>query len=194
MPFKKLPIRSRRHSEASACEARHDVAQDGGVILRLAVPFRALDAEPRETLAQPRQRALIKEACQVIRRVRQKLTSSDTNEQIEKLPLDALNARGGSAFRERGMRKAEWRWITTQRRKAHDEISAGSSPEQDREQCIFLRACTIDFVDFASGLRRGDIPKDIEIRSQHRAVYAGDGLDQQDPLGRHAGPIRNGWL
>ena len=58
------------------------------MILRLAIAVGALDAERRQILAQPRQRALVQEAGEIIGAVGQQLAAADADEQIEELALD----------------------------------------------------------------------------------------------------------
>src|SRR3954471_17993511 len=57
--------------QAAADDPRHDFAQRRGVILGLVVAGGALDAETAEICAQARQRALVKEAGEIVRGVRQ---------------------------------------------------------------------------------------------------------------------------
>jgi hypothetical protein len=57
------------------------------VILRLHHALAAGDADPGKIVTQPRQRALLQEAGQVLRTVGQQLAAADTDEKIEILVL-----------------------------------------------------------------------------------------------------------
>ena len=116
------------------------------MIFRLDVAFGALDAERREIVAQPRQRALVQEAGEIVRAVGQQFAAAEPDEEIEIFALDALDAGFAGGLRERGMRHAERR----RRRRASparrsSSLASGARAEQRGEQRVFLRA------------RRGDI-------------------------------------
>ena len=59
MTLEEPPVRAALGAEPPDGEARHHLAQDREVVLGLALPLGALDAEPAEILAHPRQRTLV---------------------------------------------------------------------------------------------------------------------------------------
>src|SRR5262249_44140973 len=91
--FEQLAVGAWRAAEAAGRKARHDLAEDGGMVLRLRLAFDALDAEPREIVTQARQRPFIQEAGEVERTVGHEFASSDADEKIEELALDPLRIR-----------------------------------------------------------------------------------------------------
>ena len=84
------------------------------MILRLVVALDALDSERREILAQPRERPLVQEAGEIVRRVRQQFAAPEPDEQIEVFALDPLRRSLRRGFGERDMRDAERRRIAAQ--------------------------------------------------------------------------------
>ena len=125
----------------AAGEARHDLAQDRGVIFRFGIALGALDAEAGEILAQPRQRALVQEAGEIVGAVGHQFAAADADEQIEEFALDRVGVGAGGRFGEADMRDAE-------RRRDRRAASASRSSrcrvrrarQQRREQRVFLRA------------------------------------------------------
>ena len=121
------------------------------MILGLRLAFGALDAEPREILAQPRQRPLVQEAGEIVRAVGQQLAAPEPDEEIEILALDALGI--GAAARPRRARHAPARAGSHRRasvREPLEQRGVRRAREQRREQRIFLRARGIDLVDVAA--------------------------------------------
>ena len=153
-----------------------------------AMGFGARDAEPRHVGAQPRQRALIEEAGEIVGAVRQQFAATDADEQFKKLALDPLRTGGGRRIGEREMREPERTGIAAQRREPVEKRGVGRTAKQDREQCVFLRAGRIHLVDRCGGFGR------VKIGPQNRARYPGDCLHSQHAFGGNAAPVRNGRL
>jgi hypothetical protein len=112
MLFEEVAIGSIRPGQLAAHEARHDFAQRRGAILGLIVAFDALDAELREIGSQPRQRALMQEASQVVGRVGKEFAAREADEQVEEFAFDLLDRNLLSAFGKADMRNAERRCVT----------------------------------------------------------------------------------
>src|SRR3984893_225183 len=77
-----LAIAARRRRKAAVDEARHDLAEDRNMILRLRVALHALDAERQEVLAQARERTLVQESGKIVGAVRHKLAAAQSDEEI----------------------------------------------------------------------------------------------------------------
>src|SRR5438876_10639378 len=84
------------------------------MILRLGLPSRALDAEPRQALAQARQGPLMQKAGQVVRAIGQKLATTEPDKEIEEFALGALGARLPCRLGQRDMREPERTRIAVQ--------------------------------------------------------------------------------
>ena len=130
-------------------QTRHDLAQDGGVILRLDLAFGALDAEHRQIVAQPRQRALVQKAGEIVGAVRQQLAAAEPDEQIEEFALDTLDRHRTGRFRQRRMRDAERADVAAQTGQPLQQRGVRRARQQGGEQRVFLRARDIDLVDVA---------------------------------------------
>ena len=131
----------------AADEARHDLAQGRGVILGLAIALDALDAERAEIGAQPRQRALVQEAGQIVRRVGQQLAAAEPDEQVEVFALDALDGGLARGLRQRGMCDAERRRVAAQPARRSSSFASGARDQQRGQQRVFLRARRRDIVE-----------------------------------------------
>src|SRR5205814_354480 len=83
MPLEKPRLFGELSLEVVACEACHHLEQDGDVILRLPRGSGALDSECIQILAQPRQRALVKEAGQIVGAIAEQIARAETDEKIE---------------------------------------------------------------------------------------------------------------
>ena len=117
------------------------------MIFRLAVAFDALDAERREVVAQPRQRALVQEAGEIVRAVGQQLAAAEADEQIEEFALDLLDGRVACGFRQRDMRNAE---RVASPRKPASRFSSAASGARTSSAASSAYSCAraaIDLVD-----------------------------------------------
>src|SRR6185312_16505418 len=85
MPFEKTRLFGELSLEVVAREASHDLEQDRCVIFRLARGARALDPEPAQILAHPRQRTLMKKAGQIVGGIGQQFAAPEADEEIEEL-------------------------------------------------------------------------------------------------------------
>jgi hypothetical protein len=159
-----------------------------GVIFRLAFGGDALDAEPRELVAQPRQRALVEEAGKIERGIGHDFAAADADEQLEEFALDCLDGRGRRCLAERRMGHAERRSIGAQRGEAPQQISVRSAPQQGREQRIFACARRVGLVD-GDGVRSA-----VEVGAQHGAIDVCHAFNRQHALGGNVLPTRHGWL
>src|SRR3954464_4846381 len=88
MPFEKTRLFGELSLEIVACEACHDLEQDSDGILRPPRGSGALDSECIQILAHPRQRALVKEAGQIVGGIRQQLAATEADEEIEEFLAD----------------------------------------------------------------------------------------------------------
>ena len=86
MLFEQLAVGARRRRELSAGDAGHDLAQNGGVIFRFVLSLGTFDAESRKILAQPRQRALVQEAGDIIGAVGHQFAAADADAPDEPIP------------------------------------------------------------------------------------------------------------
>ncbi len=66
MLLKELTISAGRSGDAAADKARHDFAENRGVILRFRTLCRFFDAEMPKCFAQPRKRASVERARQIV--------------------------------------------------------------------------------------------------------------------------------
>ena len=96
--------------------------------------------------AQPRQRALVQEAGEIVRAVGQQFAAAEPDEQVEVLALDALDRGFACGLRERGMRDAERRRVAAQAGETLQQLCVRRAPEQRGEQRVFLRARCGDIV------------------------------------------------
>ena len=122
--------------------------QDRDVIFRLARGAGALDPEPVEILAHPRQRALVKEAGQVVGGIGQQFAAAEPDEEIEEFLADGAVVRRRRSGCEFDMRHAEIGAIALQRCDALQRVRIGRLAEQQRQQAVFRGAQLIDLVDF----------------------------------------------
>src|SRR5262245_64622223 len=89
-------------------EARHDLAKDRSVILRLGLPRRLLDTKSLEVSTQARKRPLIDKPGQVVGAVGQDFAPSQADKEIEVLPSNAFDIRLRCRLSKCGMRQAKW--------------------------------------------------------------------------------------
>src|SRR5262249_44683211 len=148
--LEELALRLRRSRKAPAREARHDLAQDSSVILRLGVSGRALDTETAQSSAQARERSLVEKAADIVRSVGQKLAASDPDEEVEIPPLRALHAGPAGSLRERNVGKTERCRITLQAGQPRKQLRIRGAREERCKERIFLRARGIDFIHDAA--------------------------------------------
>src|SRR5262249_35199534 len=165
---------ARGGGKARAREPRHDLAQDGGVIFRLGLSRRTLDAEPRETLAQPRQRPFVQETREVVRTVRQQFPAAEPDEEIEILALNALRRGPARRLRELHLRNNERSRIAAQTGEAIEQGLIGRARQCERKQRIFLGAGGVNLVDIVAGSFAE------QIGSKHIAAPPGHRLDRED--------------
>ena len=97
-----------------------------------------------EVVAQPRQRALLQEAGEIIGAVGQQLAAADADEQIEELALDLFAVGLRRGVRQRDMGKAERARIAAQFGDALEHGGVGRARQQHRQQRVFLGAGEID--------------------------------------------------
>ena len=98
-------------------------------------------------LAQPRQRALVQEAGDVIGAVRHQFAAADADEQIEEFALDLAGVGIAGRVGEADMGDAERRRIAAQRGQPLQKCRVRRARQQRRQQRVFLRAGKIDLVD-----------------------------------------------
>src|SRR5215208_1076145 len=115
MPFEKTRLFGELSLEVAACETSHDLQQNRGVIFRLPRASGALDPEPAQILAHPRQWALVKKTGQIVGGIGQKFAAAEADEEIEELLADGAIVDRRSGGGEFDMRHAEFGTITLQR-------------------------------------------------------------------------------
>ena len=118
------------------------------MIFRLPRRAGALDSEPIEILAHPRQRTLVQKTGQVIGGIGQQFAAPEPDEQIEEFLADGAIVRGRRRCREFDMRDAEIGRVALQRGDAPERLGVGRLAEQQRQQAVFRGAQLIDLVDF----------------------------------------------
>ena len=121
------------------------------MILGLRMMLCSLDAESVKRFAQPRKRAPIKGARQVVRCIGQKPAASEPVEEIEILLLHAFSVCFGCGFGEGRVRRTKRACIATQKGKTSDHSGIGAVRKQCCKQCVFLRASAIDIIDHELG-------------------------------------------
>src|SRR5690348_5553347 len=107
MPLEHSPLRVRCGGEGTVDEARHDLAENGRVILGFRLAVDALDLEALQVLAQPRQGTLVEKSGQIKGRIGQELAAPDADEQIEEFALERRGIAVACRFGESGMRLSE---------------------------------------------------------------------------------------
>ena len=108
----------------------------------------ALDPEPIEILAHPRQRALVQKAGQIVGGIGQQFAAAEPDEEIEEFLADGAVVASPRRLREFDMRDAEIGPVALQRGDALERIRVGRLAEQQRQQAVFRGAQLIDLVDF----------------------------------------------
>ena len=144
------------------------------MIFGLGIAFGALDAERREIVAQPRQRALVQEAGEIVGPIGQQLAAAEPDEEIEIFALDALDLGFARGLGQRRMRDAKRRRIAAQtapgRFSSFASGARASSVASSAYSCA--RAAAISSTSLAA-LRLA-----VEVGPQHLAVDAGRSLDR----------------
>ena len=150
MLLEQLAIRIGGSTKASVRQARHDLAQNRRVILGLRLAGGSLDCKLFKMRAQPRERTLMQKAGEIIRRVGQKLSAPEPDEQVEIFPLDAFGAGPLRRLRERRVCQPERAWIPAQRGETLEQRAVRRAREQNGEQRIFLCARYVEVLEIAS--------------------------------------------
>jgi len=130
------------------------------VILGLGL-VHPLDAEKLEGLAQFHQRPAVQRAGQIVGRVGQDLAAAQSDKQVEIFARGDGLAGSARSLGERRMGHAERRGVVLQRCQAADQLGAGPPGQQNRQQCLFARTGTIQFID------------DIAVRAARSALPHG---------------------
>src|SRR4051812_49298581 len=115
MPLEELRLLAEVRFEVTAREAGHDLEQDSDIILGLARRAGALDPEPLQIFAHPRQRPLVQKTGQIIGGIGQQLAATEANEKSEEFLADSAIVRGSGSGCEFEMRHAELGRIALQR-------------------------------------------------------------------------------
>ena len=142
-----------------------------------------------EILAQPRQRTVMQEAGEIVRSVGQQLAAAETDEQIEVFAFHAFGGSLAGGLRERGVGEARRCRIGAQLGQFGQQLRIRCAREQRGDQRIFLRACSIHFIDVA-----GHLVSAVKIGAQDGAIDSGNGFDRDHAFRRNANPIGNGRL
>src|SRR5258705_3360802 len=127
MLFKELTISAGRRGDVAADKARHDFAENRGVILRFRTPGRFFDAEMPKGIAQPRQRASVDGARQIVGRIRLQQATSEPDIQIEVLPLHAFLIHARRRLTERCMRQSERASVAAQQGQPFNHLGIGAA-------------------------------------------------------------------
>ena len=106
-PFLRVGCRGK----ASAGHTSHYFAKDGGVIFRFVLLFGPDDSERAQIVAQPRQRAFVQKAGEIVGAVGQQFASADTDEQFEKLAPKEFGVGFLRSLRQGRVRGSELRRI-----------------------------------------------------------------------------------
>src|SRR5882757_8855446 len=130
----------------AADQARHHLTKSCNVILGLGL-IHPLDTEKLEGLAQFHERATVQRAGQILGRVGQELALGQSDEQVEILTGSACFAGSARSLGERRMRHAERSCVTPKGCQAANQLGIRTPGEQSREQRVFARTGTIQFID-----------------------------------------------
>src|SRR5258708_16312208 len=93
MNCKEFTIGAGRTRDIAADKTCHDFTDNCDVILGLRMPCRCFNAELLESFAQPRKRASVERARQIVRSIRQEHALTEPGKQIEILSLRACRIR-----------------------------------------------------------------------------------------------------
>ena len=144
-----------------------------------------------EIRAQPRQRALVQEAGEIVRGVGQQFAAAEPDEQVE--DIRARRARRWFRLRPARARHARHRAASASPRKParlSSSFASGARPSSvasSAYSCARATATSSGACWFCSGCS-------VEVGPQHFAVDAGRCLNNEHALGRNAVPIRYGRL
>src|SRR5712664_1134528 len=149
MLFKELAIGAGRHREIATDQTCHDFRENGDVILRLRMPVVPFNAEMLKGFAQPRQRASVERARQIMRCIRQQRALPEPGEQIKILTRRACLIGSGRGLREIRMCGSEQACVAAQQGHAFNHCAVRTARKQDRQKRILLRTGAIDLIDDA---------------------------------------------
>src|SRR6185437_1073213 len=107
MLFENESIGIGRRWKPTARKTGHDLTQNARMIFRFHNTVAASYSEARQIVAEPRQRALVEEAGEIVRAVRHQLAATEPDKQIEEFALNVLCARIGGGFSKCGMRQTQ---------------------------------------------------------------------------------------
>ena len=190
MPLEDRAVGAGVRPEAVGRKARHGVAENRDVVLRLAQAFGALDAEPRKVLAHAGERALVQKARQVVRGVGQEFAPADADEQVEIFPRGRIRIELCGGLGEVDMGEPEGTGVALELGEPRQHFAGRSAAEKEGEQRVFVRPQEVDLVDL--GDRCGGVG--IEVRAEDAAGDPGQSLDREDAFGGDAPPARHGGL
>src|ERR1700681_636213 len=108
MVVEDLSIGSRRRGNFPAGKTCHDLQKYRGMIFRFRLPVHPLDADTLQHLPQARERAPMQRTREIVRRVRQQLAATESNEQREMLACRNFSIGPGRSLAECGVRKTQW--------------------------------------------------------------------------------------
>ncbi len=178
MLLKQPLLRARCRCKASAGQARHYFAKDGGVIFRFVLLFVAHDSEHAQIVAQPCQRALVEKAGEIVGAVRQQFASADTDEQLEKFALKEFAVGFFRSSRQCRVRGSELRRIAANSGQRLEQRRIWRAPQQRSKQCVFFHACDVDVVDARMALGWRFIRCGSIWRRSERCRKAAEGRDR----------------
>ena len=146
-----------------------------------------------QIFAHPRQRALVKEAGQIVGGIGQQFAAAEPDEEIEEFLADGAIIGRRCRRREFDMRHAEIGRVALQRRHTPKRVGVGRLAEQQRQQAVFRGAQLIDLVDF--GFRCHLILGwSVEIGTKDETLDLRQRLDGENTFGGNARPRRNRGL
>jgi hypothetical protein len=119
------------------------------MVLRLDLVVVARDTERLEIVTQARQRALVQKAGQIVGTVRHQLAASEADEQVKIFARDLFQRRICSGFGKFGVCDAERARIAVQFRELFQQRRVRGTPQQRRQEFIFLRAASLSSMSLA---------------------------------------------
>src|SRR5882757_692827 len=134
MLVENLSIGSGRRGNYPAGKACHDLQKYRGMIFRLRLPVHSLDADTLKHLPKARERAPMQKTREIVRRIGQELTTTESNEQREMLACCDFSIGSGRSLRERAVRKAQRTQVAAQIGQTAEQRGIGAARQQGREQ------------------------------------------------------------
>jgi hypothetical protein len=134
MLFKEIAVGAGPHREVATDQTCHDFTENGDVVLGLRMPATSFNTEMLKGFAQPRQRAPVERARQIVRCIwQQRAALPKPGEQIKILPRRTCLIRSGRGLREIGVCGSERACVAAQQGQPFHHFAIGAARKQDRQ-------------------------------------------------------------